>query len=255
MTRHVHREPVMGTVFSFDIHTDIDPTAAIEEAVAFLHRADAVFSTYREDSDIRRLHRGECTVEECSPEVAVVLGMCAEAAGRTDGYFSALYSGRIDPTGLVKGWSIDAASNILSDHGITAHSINGGGDIRAMGSPAQGMPWRVGITDPRRRHEIITVLSGVDFAIATSGPGERGRHIIDPVRGCEARSVLSATVTGPQSAWADAYATALVASGVEAMGWFEVLPGYEAVILTAAGTLHRTPRLPEYADPKRPLLS
>ncbi|HVX46762.1 MAG TPA: FAD:protein FMN transferase [Mycobacteriales bacterium] len=245
MTRYVHRETVMGTVFSFDIRADIDPAAAIEEAVAFLHHVDTVFSTYREDSDIRRLDRGECRMQDCSPAVAEVLRMCATATGHTDGYFSALHSGHIDPTGLVKGWSIDTASAILSTRGMAVHSINGGGDIRAMGFPSPEMPWRVGISDPRRPRELIAAVTGTDFAVATSGPGERGPHIVDPVRGRVARSVLSATVTGPQLAWADAYATALVACGVEAMQWIEALPGYEAIVLTAAGAMHRTAQFPD----------
>ncbi|HEY8983099.1 MAG TPA: FAD:protein FMN transferase, partial [Streptomyces sp.] len=50
----------MGTVFSFDVRGG-NPTqvrTALTEAVASLHRADAIFSTYREDSEISRLTRG-----------------------------------------------------------------------------------------------------------------------------------------------------------------------------------------------------
>ena len=70
-----HAEEVMGTVFSFDVRGG-EPEAvrtALEEAIARLHRVDEVFSTYREDSQISRLVRGEITVEECDPGVAEVL--------------------------------------------------------------------------------------------------------------------------------------------------------------------------------------
>ncbi|MEU2744075.1 FAD:protein FMN transferase, partial [Streptomyces sp. NPDC007095] len=96
-----HAEEVMGTVFSFDVRGG-EPTAvrtALEEAVTQLHRVDEVFSTYREDSQISRLARGELTVEECDPEVAEVLGLCAEAERVSDGWFSSTYEGRLDPTG------------------------------------------------------------------------------------------------------------------------------------------------------------
>ncbi|GAA3307846.1 hypothetical protein GCM10020295_67970 [Streptomyces cinereospinus] len=50
----------MGTVFSFDVRGGDPRTvrAALDEAVAGLHRVDAVFSTYREDSQVSRLGRG-----------------------------------------------------------------------------------------------------------------------------------------------------------------------------------------------------
>ena len=51
----------MGTVFSLDVRGG-EPAvvrAALEEAVAGLHRVDEVFSTYRDDSQISRLARGE----------------------------------------------------------------------------------------------------------------------------------------------------------------------------------------------------
>ena len=47
----------MGTVFSIDVRDAGEWTGAIAEVVAWLHRVDAVFSTYRPDSDVSRLNR------------------------------------------------------------------------------------------------------------------------------------------------------------------------------------------------------
>jgi thiamine biosynthesis lipoprotein len=38
--------------------------------MAVLHEADRVFSTYRADSPVSRLRRGESGLEDCPPEVA-----------------------------------------------------------------------------------------------------------------------------------------------------------------------------------------
>ena len=110
----------MGTVFSFDVRGG-DPgrrPAALDEAVARLHRVDEVFSTYREDSQVSRLARGELSVAECDPEVAEVLALGAEAERRSEGWFSLRYEGRLDPTGIVKGWAAERAARLLSAAGV-----------------------------------------------------------------------------------------------------------------------------------------
>ena len=54
----------MGTVFSFDVRGGDPRTvgAALAAAIAGLHRVNEVFSTYRENSQISRLARGEISV-------------------------------------------------------------------------------------------------------------------------------------------------------------------------------------------------
>src|SRR5690606_40044337 len=106
----------MGTVFSFDVRGG-QPDAvreALADAVAGLHRVDEVFSTYRDDSQISRLACGELTVGECDPEVAEVLALAEEAERLSEGWFSPRYRGRLDPTGIVKGWATDRKSTRLN---------------------------------------------------------------------------------------------------------------------------------------------
>jgi thiamine biosynthesis lipoprotein len=230
--RTVHVEHCMGTAFTIDVRDAGQWGAAIADAIAWLHHVDAVFSTYRRDSDISRMRRGELGLAAADPDVAVVLGLCAEAQARSDGYFTAMANGRIDPTGLVKGWAIERASDRLRRHGARNHAINGGGDIQLAGQPAPGRPWIVGIADPSERRRILTTVTGRDFAVATSGVAERGTHITNPYTGGPATVLAAATVVGPSLTWADAYATAAFAMGQDALRWIAAVPDYHVLLVT-----------------------
>ncbi|GAA4223161.1 thiamine biosynthesis lipoprotein ApbE [Streptosporangium album] len=148
-----HVEHVMGTVFSFDVrHSGPgDAGQALTEAVAWLHRVDAVFSTYRPDSPVSRLGRGEIDLADCPPEVAGILDLCDAVTELSHGYFTAYPRGRLDPSAMVKGWAIERASDILTRSGAVDHCVNGGGDIQLAGTAAPGCPWRTGIAHPLLR--------------------------------------------------------------------------------------------------------
>ncbi|GAA4635313.1 hypothetical protein GCM10023196_080280 [Actinoallomurus vinaceus] len=228
-TARKHVEHCMGTVFSFDLREPYPVEGALEEAVRSLHRVDATFSTYRPDSDISRLARGEVGVGDCAPEVGEILALCERLTEETDGCFSAYPGGALDPSGVVKGWAIERAAGILRAAGSLNHHVNGGGDIRLTGGPEPGRPWRVGIADPLRPGTVATVVAGRDMAVATSGTAERGAHILDPRTGRPvAGGLASVTVVGPSLTLADAYATAAFVMGEAARDWIEGLPGYEA---------------------------
>jgi thiamine biosynthesis lipoprotein len=234
-------EAVMGTVFRIEVCGAPVSDAVLDEAVALLHRHDEVFSTYREDSPVSRLSRGEVALTDCPAEVAAVAALCADAYQATGGYFTPGYAGGYDPTGLVKGWSVERVHDLLRCAGSTAHSVNGGGDVRVFGETAPGEPWQVGITHPLAPDSFVAVVSATDLAVATSGSYERGPHVLNPFTGRPARELASVTVTGPDLAFADAYATALLAMGDDALDWATRQPRIEALIVCADGTLRRTP--------------
>ncbi|WP_369243008.1 FAD:protein FMN transferase [Streptomyces sp. R21] len=237
----------MGTVFSFDVRGG-EPEAvqaALTEAIAQLHRVDELFSTYRDDSQLSRLARGELTVADCDPDVAEVLGLCAEAERRSDGWFSTTYEGRLDPTGLVKGWATERAALRLTAAGASGVSVNGGGDVQLCGAPGTHRPWRVGVSDPLRPGGLAAVVSAAgveELAVATSGTAERGAHIVDPRTGKSAvTDLVAVTVVGPRLTWVDAWATAAFAMGSrEALGWLESLPDIEALLITAGDEVRCT---------------
>lgn len=242
-----HVEEVMGTVFSFDVRGG-DPgavRAALAEAVDGLHRVDEVFSTYRDGSEISRLGRGELTVEECSAEVSEVLALGEEAARVSDGWFSTSYGGRLDPTGIVKGWAVERAARRLAAAGATGVSVNGGGDVQLLGVPGPERPWRVGVSDPLRPGGLAAVISAAgtsELAVATSGTAERGSHIADPRTGKSAvTDLVAVTVVAPTVTWADCWATAAFAMGSrDGLRWLEALPGVEALLITAGDEVRCT---------------
>jgi len=230
----------MGTVVSFDVPALARDNGALAAAIRRLHWADETFSTYRPASDVSRLARAEATLADCAPEVAEVLAACEALAGQTGGYFSAYPAGTLDPSGYVKGWAVEQAARIIAAGGSTAHTVNGGGDIQCVGDRGPGQPWRVGIAHPLRPGRLALVVSGQDFAVATSGTAERGPHVINPHTGQPAVGLASVTVVGASLATADAYATAAFAMGPAARDWAESLDGYEAFAITAAGAAWQT---------------
>jgi FAD:protein FMN transferase len=229
--------PVMGTVFSVDIRDPHIGDSMTDALARYWRQVDATFSTYRPASDITRLRRGEITVADAHPDVATVLSLCAKACARTCGFFCATATGRLDPSGLVKGWSIENAARMLRAAGATAFCINGGGDVYVAGEPEPGRAWAVGVADPADRTRVLAVVPGRDLAVATSGTAERGAHVIDPFTGRAATDLVAVTVTGPSLTWADAYATAAVAMGSRALDWLGRLPGYAAIAVRADGRI------------------
>jgi thiamine biosynthesis lipoprotein len=230
--RGAHRvEVVMGMPISIDLRDPFVPPDALDAAFDELRRADALFSTYRPDSEVFRLGAGLLDPEDCSADVQDVLAQCERLRARTAGYFDAYATGAVDPSGLVKGWAVERAHETLVRAGVRHGCINAAGDVRAWGGRSRGEPWRVGIRDPLHADRLHTVLSLHDGAVATSGAYERGDHIVDPHTGRPARGALSVTVTGPDLAIADAYATALFAWGSSAPDWFTEESGYKAIML------------------------
>ena len=230
---------IMGMPIGIDVR---DPHGVdVEPAFAWLREVDAVFSTYREDSEISRLDRGELTPAECRPEVDEVLRACMALERATDGYFSVRAAGRLDPSGYVKGWAVAGAATRLGEAGATAFCINAGGDVVARGRPAPDRRWRVGIRHPEQPGSLAAVLAVEDLAVATSGQYERGAHIRDPHTGEAPEGLLSVTVVGPDLAVADAYATAAFARGAEGPRWLAGLEGYDAMCVTSDHRVLSTP--------------
>ena len=236
-----HAEHVMGTVVSFDVPACATADGSLDSAIRWLHWVDRVFSPYRPDSDVSLLARAETTVDGCAPEVAEVLAACTHLRELSGGYFTSAPGGQLDPSGYVKGWAVERAASMLTWAGSSGHMVNGGGDVQCVGGRSDSDGWRVGIASPLPGGGLALVVSGTDFAVATSGTAERGTHIIDPVTGRPATGLASVTVAGPRLAWADAYATAAFAMGPDlAREWTESLDGYEAFAILPDGTTWQT---------------
>jgi thiamine biosynthesis lipoprotein len=225
----------MGTVATVELPDGPEADRLADAVFAWLHEVDERFSTYRDDSEVNRLHRGELRRDECSGHLRDVLARCAELWRETGGYFDAYATGRLDPSGFVKGWSVQVASDRLCAVGAVDHLIDAGGDIVTRGRPAPGREWEVGIRHPFDATAVCAVVSGHDLAIATSGTYERGPHVVDPLTGRPATDLRSVTVVGHDLGVVDAYATAAVAMGTRALSWLATLSGHEALVVDETG--------------------
>ncbi|WP_213455201.1 FAD:protein FMN transferase [Rhizomonospora bruguierae] len=204
---------------------------ALADAVAELRAVDATFSPTRRDSLVSRLRRGEIAVDTYAP-LADIVARCAAMRAATDGWFDAwAVPGGFDPSGLVKGWAVDRAAARLSAAGIADYAISGGSDLLVRGNAPGGRPWRVGIRHPEDRKRMVTTLELTDGAIATTGGPDRRDHVVNPHTGATAGDLVAATVTGPELAVADAYATALYAAGAAGLAWFPTPDGYRALVV------------------------
>jgi thiamine biosynthesis lipoprotein len=235
--------PEFRHIMGMPIGIDVRDRGAVdvERAFAWLREVDATFSTYRDDSDISRLDRGDLTLAECRPEVDLILTRCLALERATRGYFCVRPAGRLDPSGLVKGWAVDGAADRLAAAGATAFCINAGGDLVARGRPAPDRRWQVGIRHPEHLDALAAVVAVEDRAVATSGEYERGAHILDPHTGRRPSGLLSVTIIGPDLATADAYATAAFAMGADGPAWTATLTGYDAMCITTERRVLTTP--------------
>lgn len=244
-----HAEEVMGTVITIDLFGDGsleagDPVALVASAVASLHDADRIFSTWIHDSPMSRLRRGELSLEEVPVEVRQVLEDCAMIRDLTGGWFDPWsLPGGVDPTGYVKGWAAQRALHCLLGPPVTGAIVNAAGDVATFGHPRGDEPFRVGLVDPRDRSRLIALVD-LRGAIATSGDYERGAHLVDPFSGRAETRFASASVVGPELAMADALATALVVGGDPVLAILEGVAEFEAFVVTREGERRWTSAFP-----------
>ncbi|GAA3455146.1 FAD:protein FMN transferase [Dactylosporangium matsuzakiense] len=121
MKQRAYVEQIMGLPVSIHVRGPEPDSAGVRRRVelvfADLRHADAVFSPYRDDSELARWQRQEPVTD---PGFPVVLALCDEARARTEGWFDPRElpdprtgAPRFDPSGLVKGWAVQEASQHL----------------------------------------------------------------------------------------------------------------------------------------------
>jgi thiamine biosynthesis lipoprotein len=214
---------------------------AWEAVINQLHEVDRVFSTYRDDSVICRLDRGELTLDQCPLEVAEVLRLGREAEQRSHGAFSInLPTGdgrrRLDPSGLVKGWATQRASQFLAVLDDTDFCLSAGGDMVCSTSSPERAAWRIGIEDPHDTSRVCAVIPIRNGAVATSGTAHRGHHLLDPRTGQPPHGIASVTVVADTLTEADIDATAAYIQGADAARWLQSRPIRSALIVWPDGT-------------------
>lgn len=240
-------EHVMGMPISLALRgshsNDLTARRSWRAVVERLQWIDQVFSTYRPDSFISRLGRGEISLGDCPPEVSEVLEIGERARIESDGAFdvrrrAADGSAVLDPSGVVKGWAVQRASTLLLDLDATDFCLSAGGDMVCHVAAVDSQPWRVGIEDPRDPSRLVAVVPVRNSAVATSALTHRDAHVVDARTGEVPREVASVTVIARDLVDADVDATAAFAQGADALTWLTSRPGRSGLVIKDDGTTH-----------------
>ncbi len=134
---------------------------------------------------------------------------------------------------IAKGYGTDVIAGFLELKNIKNYLVEIGGEIRVKGiNVDKNSNWKVGVETPRFDGEqsIYKSITLKDEAMATSGTyrkfkvdenGNKYAHIIDTKTGYPSKTnLLSISVITDQCMYADAYATAFKAMGIEKVKTF-----------------------------------
>jgi FAD:protein FMN transferase len=226
---------IMGTGASLDI-----PACSDEKVFSAVFKRlsdiDRRFSPYKKASELSKYQHGEIAGSQLSIEMKEVIKACGRFEKLTDGYFSANFAGKFDPTGYVKGWAIAEAGNLIKKNGYKTFCVNIGGDV-LTGSDGD-KEWGVGIQNPSDKNNLTSQVFISTGAVATSGNYERGDHIINPMTKQPAAGLVSFTVTGPDIIRADVFATAGFVMGIKGLDFINGQKNYEAMAIDNAGKIY-----------------
>ena len=227
---------LMGMPITVDIGGASD-AALVDTVFDYFRQVDQRFSTYRTDSEISAINRGDLLVRDWSGEMMDILALAAQTKNETDGYFDIREpDGSLDPSGIVKGWAIRNAAGIVQRAGVGDFFIEAGGDIQSRGRNASGLDWSVGIRNPFNADEIIKIVYPRGHGVATSGTYVRGQHIYNPRGiGDPITDIVSLTVIGADVFEADRFATAAFAMGRDGILFLEQTPGLEGYVVDSNG--------------------
>lgn len=221
----------MGMPITLEI-TERVPKSFFDEVFDYFRSVDSRYSTYKQDSEISKINGG-LPKTKWSAEMKSVLDLCEKTRQQTKGYFNIKHDGKIDPSGLVKGWAIKNAADLLYMKGVSNFNVEAGGDIQVSGHNDQDQEWHIGIRSPFKVNEIIKTVKVSNEGIATSGTYIRGQHIYDPFNPQKRLDqVKSFTVIGPNIYEADRFATAAFAMGWNGISFIESIKGLEGYMVT-----------------------
>lgn len=238
-------EQVMGMPISLALrgrHADtLGGRLAWRAVMDELREVDRVFSTYREDSVISRMNRGELSSTDGPAVVAEVLRLGRDADQQSGGAFSIMLPTadgrrRLDPSGVVKGWATQRASRFLAALDDTDFCLSAGGDMVCRTVDPGRSAWRIGVEDPRDPGRLTAVIPLRNGAVATSGSAHRGDHLLDPRTGRVPAGVASVTVVADALTEADIDATAAYVLGVDAVRWLQRRRIRSALVVWADGS-------------------
>lgn len=208
---------------------------------------DARYSPFKDSSLVGRINSGQLHPEDAGEEMQTILLLAELTRQQTNGYFNIYQDGHFNPSGIVKGWAIQQAANMLRERGMQNYYVDAGGDMAVRGTNWWGQPWRIGIRNPFDTTQIIKTVALTDGGIATSGLYQRGKHIYNPHDHTDAFDhIASVTVIGPTVLDADRFATAAFAMGADGIYFLEELAGIEGYAVDHNGLATMTRQFPQF---------
>lgn len=242
---------IMGMPITVEIVGAQSAQMALEKVFSYFMKVDGTFSTYKPESEVSRINRGELLLVNASKDVQYIYAASEETCEATNGYFNHnTPKGTIDPSGIVKGWSVQQAAKLLHSLGCDNFCVDAGGDIQTSGTNTAGTTWSVGIRHPFETDKIAKVVYPYEKGVATSGTYLRGEHIYDPnTNKPVVTPFISMTLIGPNVYDADRFATAAFAMGEHGMRFIEELSGYEGYAITHEARALVTSGFSHYTTP------
>lgn len=190
----------MGTPVIIEIRSEEASQKLFDEVFDYFKYIDEKFSTYKDTSEITLINQNKIKEADWSHDMQEIFRLAKETKKISYGYFNIMNpKGMYDPSGIVKGWAIQNASNILKNHGIKNFYVEAGGDTQVYGKNEENTPWYIGIQNPfSEKREVVKAVYLSDNGIATSGTYVRGQHIYNPHhREKKIEDIVSLSVIGP----------------------------------------------------------
>ncbi|MEI8338013.1 MAG: FAD:protein FMN transferase [bacterium] len=241
---------MMGMTITVEIADNVFDPEIFKKAFDYFKYVDEKFSLFKETSEISLINKKQILPNKFSDDMKEVFELSEKTKKETNGFFDIETSEGLNPTGLVKGWAIKKAADILRKEGIKNFYVNAGGDAETSGNNKEGKPWSVGIRNPfNYEKEVVKVVYIKDKGIATSGSYIKGAHIYNPLKKDESLDkILSMTVIGPNVYEADRFATATFAMGENGINFIEKLEGFEGYMINSKGIATMTSGFNKYTN-------
>ena len=163
----------------------------------------------------------------------------------------------LDVGAIAKGYATERVSNTLFDQGFSSWMISVGGNVRTIGTKADGnLSWNVAIQNPdMEANDYLAILSLSDMSLVTSGNYERYytvgnkqyHHIIGSETLMPSEYFTAITIVCKDAGVADALSTAVYNMPFEeGLALVEELPDTEALWVCKNGELKYSSHFKEY---------
>lgn len=227
---------IMGMPITITILDISAQTGDFNEVFTVFKKIDSQFSPYKKTSEVSRLNRKELLLEDISQEMREIFRLSDITKRESNGYFDIYRNGVLDPSGIVKGWAIQKAADMLKSKGFKNFYLDAGGDIQVSGKNADGKGWKIGIRNPFNRLEHVKTIRLLSGAVATSGTAMRGKHIYNPhAKYSAVDEIMSITVVASSIYDADRFATAAFAMGKKGIQFIQGKKDLEGYMIDKEG--------------------